>query len=128
MCEESHKKSKTSSSLSPSSSRPSSSRPSVGKKRRLEDYSDSPSQKRSRSSSLPSPSLSELFANRNERLHDSQLTSLPGFMAQAVDSVFYFINQTLESWSESLTTCHKAVVIEGYLALTMVLVQDQNRN
>ncbi|KAL2488741.1 Uncharacterized protein Fot_42033 [Forsythia ovata] len=86
--------------------KPSGYRPSVGEKRSSDD---DPSEKRSRSFSSSSHPLSKLFTSRRERLHDSQLTPLPSFMAREDDSVFCFFNQAWESWLKSLTTRHWAV-------------------
>ncbi|KAL2501302.1 hypothetical protein Fot_35150 [Forsythia ovata] len=111
VCEKSPPKLKTFSSFSLSSSRPSSSRPSVGEKSDSKDYFDGPSGKMSKSSFPSSLPLRKLFANLMERLYESHLTSLPGFMAKVADFVFCFFNQAWESWSESLTTRYWPLVI-----------------
>ncbi|KAL2501322.1 hypothetical protein Fot_35170 [Forsythia ovata] len=66
---------------------PSSSRPSVGENSDSKDYSDGPSGKRSKSSFPSSLPLRKLFANLMERLYESHLTSLPGFMAKSLAAV-----------------------------------------
>ncbi|KAL2545116.1 Uncharacterized protein Fot_14349 [Forsythia ovata] len=88
--------------------------------------SDDPSRKKSKPSSSSSPTLREI-ASQKERLQDAQLILLYSFVVKAVDSVFCFFNQAWKSLSESLTTRHRKVMLDGHLVRALVLTQDQNK-
>ncbi|KAL2509002.1 hypothetical protein Fot_32649 [Forsythia ovata] len=64
--------------------------------------------------------------SQRKRLQDFWLTPLPGFVARTAEFVFHFFNQAWESWSKTITTRHRGVLVEGHLARAMVIVQDQN--